>query len=547
MIRRREGFAVVLAVALLAAVVLLLLALATLTRSELRVAAQRGAAEQARRNALVGLRVALGRLQVAAGPDARSTATAQHLGARNSRWTGVWSDAGAPVWLVSGAPANAEVEVLTAGAAANGALLVGGKTTPAAADAVAALFETITVGERPGLAGEQAVGRFAYWVGDEGVKGNVAVVDRVDDVPVPVWPAADDPVTSVAERARLRQLIAHRAGNDALNYGGDPPTSGFLLAAEKDPTADRRWREFGAALTWNQLRFQDLGTAQATENYRAFVRRHFHAFTVRSCGVAADAARGGLRRNFSDLASAAVPAAVKDLERYRPVGGRLPVAAGTAPAGEPTAQIKPIITEWSLDLVPFREDGGGRLLVGCRLRLELWNPFNLPLAQTPAGVSDYRLRIGGRRATGGTSDSGLPVVRVSGPGGPVGELDLRALLGPGREILVDLPGDIGAGRMTVVEALVERAWDSGLVLEDPTPADRTDDVLRLETVADPTRKLRLEFSEEGGGVAGVLTVLDGFPSEEFVRRSPAGGWSVAGNAPFAGGAADASVARLGAS
>ena len=47
--------------------------------------------ERARRDAMVGLRVALGRLQTAAGPDARSTATAQHLGARNPHWTGAWT------------------------------------------------------------------------------------------------------------------------------------------------------------------------------------------------------------------------------------------------------------------------------------------------------------------------------------------------------------------------------------------------------------------------------------------------------------------------
>lgn len=545
--RRRGGFAVVLAVALLAAIVLLLLALVMLTRSEIRATSQRGAAEQARRNALVGLRVAFGRLQAAAGPDARSTATAQHLGPKNAHWTGVWTDAGAPVWLVSGAPASPDVAVITAGASTNGAVLVGEKTTPAVEDGVAALFEDIAVDAVPGLSSEQSVGRFAFWVGDEGVKGNIAVVDRVDDVPVPAWPTADDPVTSVADRARLRQLVAHRAGNDALNFGGDPPTSGLLLAAENDPASAVRWQQFGAALTVNQLRFQDLGTEQVTENYRAFVRRHFHDFTVRSRGVLANAASGGLRRNFSDLASAEVPAAVKDLERFRPVGGRLPVTGGTASAGEPTAQIKPIVTEWALDFVPFREAGGGRLLVGCRLRLELWNPFNLPLAHTPTGVPDYRVRIGGRRSASGVADSGLPTVRVFGPDGLAGAVDLRALLGPAREIAVDLAGDLGAGQVTVVEAVVEQAWDTELVVKDPTPTDPSDDVLRVEVVDDPLRALRLELFGGVGGGGEPLTVLDGFPSGAFARRSVAGGWAVAGNAPYAAGSAASAVARLGVS
>lgn len=538
--RRRDGFAVVLAVALLAAVVLLLVALAALTRSELRATAQRGAAEQARQNVLLGLRVAIGRLQAAAGPDARSTATAQCVGAGNAYWTGVWADAGEPVWLVSGLPASASVAVVTEGAAANGAVLVGEHTSGAGGGGVAALFEDIVAEALPGLGGAQALGRFAYWTGDEGVKGHVGVVDRVDEVSVPVWPAPDDPVTSAAERARLRQLVAHRSGNDALNYY-DPQPGGFQLQAENDPASAARWAECAAALTVGQLRFQTLESTLARDRYRAFLREHYHDITVHSLGVLADAAGGGLRRNYSALGSGEVPAAVKDLEHYRPVAGRLPVEAGTAAAGEPAAQIKPIVTEWALDFVPYREEGGERVLAGCRLRLELWNPFNLPLAHTPSGVTDYRVRIGGRRSAGAWGDSGLPVLRVAGPAGAVGELDLRAVLGPEREIGVDLPGDLAAGAITVVETVVEQAWDSGLVAADPTPADTADDVLRLEAGADAARELQVELWNTAGG-AQPLTLLGGFPSPGFARSGS--GWSVAGNRPFAGSGA---VARLGVS
>ena len=539
---RRDGFAVVLMVALLAAVVLLLVALAALTRGELRATAQRGAAEQARQNALVGLRVAVGRLQSAAGPDACSTATARQFGVRNPHWTGVWTDATGPDWLVSGAPASADVEVRTDGASANGALLAGENTTGVGGEYVAALFEEISVTGLPGLTGEQTVGRFAYWTSDEGVKGHVGVVDRVGEVPVPLWPTAEDPVASDAERARLRQLVAHRAGADAMNYG-EPPTSGFLLQAEDDPASAIRWGQLGASLTMNQLRFQNLGTAQATENYRTYVRRHFHDFTVHSLGLLTNAATGGLRRNFSDLGAADVPAGVKDLERFRPVAERLPVSGGTALAGAPTAQVKPIVTEWALDFVPYREAGGDRLLVGCRLRLELWNPFNLPLAQTPTGVTDYRVHIAGTRTTGGSGDIGLPVVRVAGPAGTAGEIGLRALLGPSREIAVDLPGDLGAGQIAVVETVLEQDWASGLTVEDPTPAESADDVLRIESVPDASRALRLElFAGDSGTVP--LTVLDGFPCDEFSRSSDAGEWSIPGNRPFAG---TAEVARLGVS
>ncbi|MFT3828439.1 MAG: hypothetical protein QM691_01910 [Opitutaceae bacterium] len=528
---RRGGFAVVLVAALLAAIVLLLVALAGLARGELRSVRQRTAAEQARRNALVGLRVALGRLQEAAGPDARSTATAQHLGARNPRWTGVWSDGGAPVWLVSGAPADADVVVNTIGPEANGALLVGANTCSAADGAVVALFEEIATPELPGVSGAASAGRYAFWIGDEGVKGNVAVTDRVDSVPVPSWPDSDDPVQSAGERARLRQLAALRAGNDAVE--------GFALAAENDAAARIRWAQYGAALTMSQLRFQELGTTQETENYRAFLRRRFHDFTVCSAGVLVNAASGGLRRNFSDLQAEALPAAVRDLERFRPVDGRLPVTAGTAAAGEPSAQVKPVVTEWALEFVPYREEGGTRLLLGCRLRLELWNPFSLPLAQNGPGGPDFWLRVDG--ATGSGSLSGLPIASVRGPAGEVGAVDLGAVLGATHAVAVDLGGDLAAGGVTRVETVVANDWDTGLSLDDPTPDDPDDDVIRLTAAVDPARTLAIVLADADGTP---LTTLSGFPSEGFTRIG-SGGWTVAGNTPFAAG--DGTVERLGVS
>lgn len=524
--RRRGGFAVVLVVALLAGLVLLLVALAALARSETRALAQRAATEQARGNALVGLRVALGRLQSAAGPDARTTARAH--GTANPFWTGVWSEAGAPVWLVSGNPGDANRVLDVGGPSPEGLVLVGNATV-GAAGVVRAPYENLTqpAGSDP-AAPPVVVGRFAYWIGDEGVKAHVGLADRVDAVPVPLWPGADDPVTSAAERDRLRQLLAHRSGNDALNTGGTPP-GGFRLGAENEAVSAERWGRFAAALTLAQLRFQELETPAATAAYRAYLREHHHAFTVVALGLLADAAHGGLRRNLSDLAAPAVPAAVKDLERYRPAGGSLPLLAGAAPADEACFQVKPVITEWALDFVPFREPTSGRLLVGGRLRVELWNPYNLPLQLTFAGGAALCFRIGGQRSTGATDDTGLPVVAVQGA---AGAFDLRGLLAPDTEITPTLPEILGPRMVTVVTAPVAQAWDSGLVLPDATPLDPADDVIRCTVAADPARMLRLEMRFPGGEGAAGVTTLAGFPSPTFERTS-AGAWTIAGGAPFA--------------
>jgi Tfp pilus assembly protein PilX len=93
---QRQGFALVIALSLMAFVLLLLLSLTSLVQVEGRSAKISQATFAAQQNALLGLQEALGELQKNAGPDQRVTATgslwnshgkgAQHL-------MGVWSSA----------------------------------------------------------------------------------------------------------------------------------------------------------------------------------------------------------------------------------------------------------------------------------------------------------------------------------------------------------------------------------------------------------------------------------------------------------------------
>ena len=74
---RRDGFALLITVTLLAFLVLLLVSLASLTRIETQVASNSQALARARQNALLALNIALGQLQRHTGPDQRVTATAE--------------------------------------------------------------------------------------------------------------------------------------------------------------------------------------------------------------------------------------------------------------------------------------------------------------------------------------------------------------------------------------------------------------------------------------------------------------------------------------
>jgi hypothetical protein len=138
------GFALVIALSLMAFVLLLLLSITTLVQVETRSASIASAQMEAEQAALLGLQVALGELQKAAGPDQRVTATADIIDdsanlytggttvpTGQGSWTGVWrSDTvavGTPSyspatpntrsfvgWLVSGTDANGDYELPTA-------------------------------------------------------------------------------------------------------------------------------------------------------------------------------------------------------------------------------------------------------------------------------------------------------------------------------------------------------------------------------------------------------------------------------------------------
>ena len=150
---------------LLTVVVIATLSLSTVTlRSVDRDAAQ----AIARANARLALVVAIGELQKSAGPDRRITAAAEIQGENvaNPQWTGVWNAEpgkknGKPVWLVSGKKDPDPSKPL---AHQDSVLL---SSVPSSSKRKELRAETVRV------AGRKTEGRYAYWVGDEGVKARI--------------------------------------------------------------------------------------------------------------------------------------------------------------------------------------------------------------------------------------------------------------------------------------------------------------------------------------------------------------------------------------
>ncbi|MFH1496398.1 MAG: hypothetical protein ABII82_01110, partial [Verrucomicrobiota bacterium] len=330
---RRAGFALLVTITLVAFLVLILVALATMTRVEVRVADNSRRHDEARAHALTALNIALGELQKYAGPDQRATARADVAApADGSRqWTGVWGNAAnpqsggssAPVllqWLVSGNqgtafdPATsvsaAEASfgrILTApaaprfepGVAVDGldvgissldtlaigpddaVLLVGGGSA-GDADAsgyVAAPLVNINVPAAtvPGAdpaGGDVRLGRYAYWIGDEGVKARLNVVDPY----VNPTQAMDDADVDPALDSPYRLMSPQRLGVEQL--------TGFAQYPVNDDRVRRLIDVAQAGVVVPGLARDD-------------VRAAFHDVTTDSLSVIADGLRGGLKRDLT--------------------------------------------------------------------------------------------------------------------------------------------------------------------------------------------------------------------------------------------------------
>jgi Tfp pilus assembly protein PilV len=321
---RRSGFALLVTIVLVAFLVLVLVGLASFTRVETQVASNSQQIAQARQNALMALNVALGKLQAAAGPDTRVTATADIVTGRDigkKYWTGVWdaSASGADkniAWLVSGAAPAGASGVTSALSAADGNTLVelvGDSSTDTSSpvgDGNRVRVETQPI-KSTGVPGfdptdEVTVGNFGYWVGDEGVKAKVSLNDP--------WkrPPAADVEGSAAFASLLVATGASEADAGTFSFFGLQRTGieGASAAGTNTATTDKIGGaypilanpDFRAAqprvLSLPQLPFTHT-SAQGHATLNNAVKSRFHDLTATSRSLLTDAASGGLKRDLT--------------------------------------------------------------------------------------------------------------------------------------------------------------------------------------------------------------------------------------------------------
>ena len=391
--RTRRGFALLLTLTLLAFIVLLLVALATYTRVETAVAGNTQRQAQARENALLALNVALDQLQQHAGPDQRVTATAEHSATVNPQkryYTGVWNgdavETSPRAWLASGAEVGG-IDLEAAIPAARAVTLVGTRTDGStAANATVAELQDIQVPGVPGVTTglPTVIGRYAWWVGDQGVKAPVAVGDSTESITYA-------PYDSGELRSRIRQQIALGAG--AVDTGGNPifetrDSNNLSLVAN------------GKIAAYNQISLLQNG-ANAPVGLGP-LRSRFHIWSANNFGVLANAKLGGLRQDLSLMPDLLGPefAAWANYESYMeaPNSEAATAADPTPPVpfpnysgadalrrryristGTDEARVVPVLSFFYLTFGVRKPTATAPYTVSLRWAAALWNPYSSAL------------------------------------------------------------------------------------------------------------------------------------------------------------------------
>lgn len=334
---RPRGFALLITIVLVAFLVLILVGLATFTRVETQVASNAANLAKARQNALFALNISIGELQENLGPDRRTSAPAETVLPNPSQpilnqphWVGAWhGDGGLRNWLVSGnentpvAAANADpvatgfqflpssllsladgspvsgTTVATtnvaltdrSGSRQRAMLLVGPGTVGARpTNFVAAPMRDISSDQVPGMAAgspASVVGRYAWWVGDEGVKANVAL--------------GRTPTPNNGNQTLVRAESMVAPGNAIglasprnVDLPGASNASNWLTWDVADIQSVN-----GRIIQINQLPFAASEVGDSASSMITTMRVDFHRATVESRNVLSDSLKGGLKRDLS--------------------------------------------------------------------------------------------------------------------------------------------------------------------------------------------------------------------------------------------------------
>ncbi len=334
----------------------------------------------ARQHALVGLDLAVSQLQKYAGLDSSVTARSDRDaagGAFQKAITGVWKENNTTstpdVWLVSDPAMNSANSGLDpSGSLANNEIYLIGNNSVGTVGSADALRVRLPL-EEIATASGSVIGRYAYWVGDEGIKASLGQTARYN---VPQYnSAAGTDYSQLVARERLQQFSLIRPYVE----------QGFPNAFDPDYSLTQG----GLGMLKNLWQVAVLSSNPAANTPQMIdIQKRFHDFTVMSYGVLADTDKnnyvagknGALRLDLTETANAGV--GFKDYMEARPAVtaakflATYDVTRPVNPNNWPCYSISPVITELGILFKMDQPSGiGGNYNWSYRFVVELWNPY----------------------------------------------------------------------------------------------------------------------------------------------------------------------------
>ena len=335
--KRGRGFALVVTMVVMVLVVVMVLGMLSLSAVSRRTHLQSRLGVEARANARMSMAIAIGELQRSAGPDQRVTATANIGGSAvgnvltanvppgndvsvngvkkgldavkpgTRHWTGVFANTDNPAdsftktpspavvrWLVSGneimpagatgiTPSTGSVNLNANGSVANpdtAALMVGAGSVGTGAANLDNFVAVPMVDIRFATgAPRQTSGRYAWWVGDDGVKAKFNIEPPYVRNTVATYPV----------------IPAQRRGWETVTGWQKYPLPGDATAANLRKVLTHR----NSALVDPSFVTMTSGASPP--------QRAFHGLTTGSSGVLADTLNGGLRIDLTAVLSKVLP------------------------------------------------------------------------------------------------------------------------------------------------------------------------------------------------------------------------------------------------
>ncbi|MDQ8192917.1 hypothetical protein QEH59_00670 [Coraliomargarita sp. SDUM461004] len=288
----KRGFALVISMMLMGFILLLCISITSLVQVETQSANNQTETQQARLNALLGINLALAQLQLYTGNDQRVTANAEILEEPNDNikiahpnWVGVWATAdssftpqtlehysnsgskdalgietAAISWLVSGNNTLSTTFLPSQQISTDSVTLLGPGSASTAEDYVEAPIVEFT-------SSQNKINKYAFWISDEGVKGNIAFEQEPSDL------------ITLAEY----QNYPLKSGSAVLQSGDN--TEAAPIFGDISLMSNR-------LVSLSQL--DNLSTQNTVSKELA------HDVTTRSQGVLANVRDGGLRKDLAD-------------------------------------------------------------------------------------------------------------------------------------------------------------------------------------------------------------------------------------------------------